>query len=113
MTIPSRAATDAESESIIIDTTTGMPLEQSDQAPGVETANVTTIVSVGPAHDAPAAPSANELRMERLAQARACGVIPESTTPHPFELRTGRAPRLTDKQQSCLDSGGQTPAPTN
>lgn len=98
------------SESIIIDTTTGMPLEHSDQAPGVKTANVTTIVSVGPAADAPAAPSAKELRREKLAQARACGVIPGSTTPHAFQLRSGRAPQLTNKQQSCLDSAGQTPA---
>lgn len=49
------ASRDWGTQSIIIDTSTGMPLEQSDQGAGVESPNVTTIVSVGPADDAPEA----------------------------------------------------------
>ncbi|MFT3873885.1 MAG: hypothetical protein QM714_14785 [Nocardioides sp.] len=107
---------DAGQESIIIDTTTGMPLEQSDQAAGVKTPNVTTIVSAGPADSAPAAPSAKELRQQKLAQARACGIIPQSVSESASarqQLRPVRMPHLTKKQQSCLNSGEGTLASVN
>lgn len=101
------------SESMIIDTTTGMPLEQSDKAPGARTANVTTIVSAGPSEAAPAAPSSEQLRQQKLARARACGVIPRSEAHVPFQIQTGRVPVLTKKQQSCLDADSNTPVPMN
>lgn len=43
-------------QSILVDPQTGMPLEETDQAPGHEV-NVTTVVSVGPADTAPKANS--------------------------------------------------------
>ncbi len=98
-------------ESIIIDTSTGLPLEQSDRAPKRKKANVTTIVSVEPTDTAPVAPTAKELRRQKLAIARACGVIPASPTP-PGTIRpqVGRMHRLTTEQQACLDSGDRTHA---
>ena len=95
------------SESILIDTSTGLPLEQSDRAPDADHANVTTIVAVGPAGEAPDAPSDEELRREKIAMAEGCGSLRGSAETGSVLPRTGRMPNPTDSAAAC--SGSRTP----